>query len=163
MVQIGFSTTNTWVSRVIRFMTGSEISHSVILYYDSFLERKMVLESADIGFRLISWDSFLLDNVLVEVFPISEVYNPQEGVRKAMDWLGTSYSYRTLLGHLLMIISEKVWRKIKNPLTSANAMICSESCILMLQAIGYPGAIALDPQDTTPMQLLDYMRRTADL
>ena len=67
-VHIGFSTTGDWLSRVIRRITGSPVSHSFVVYHSAVFGKDMVLEASGHGFRVMAWQRFDKENKLVAMY-----------------------------------------------------------------------------------------------
>ncbi len=152
--RIGFSTTNALFSRIIRRLTESKVSHAFLVYWDADFERDMVMEAMGRGFRIVPFDKFQLHNRVVEVF--TPRHSIERGLRRAVDWLGTDYDARGLLGMALVVLAR--WftlRRRRNPFGSSRALFCSEAVARACAWSDYPG-FELDPEATTPQDLFDF-------
>ena len=160
MVRVGFSTqTDNVLSKVIRWITGSRVSHAWFLIEDSFFRVPMVMEATETGFRLIPYDNFKAEgNDIIVV--LETVYSLDAGVQEATRWLGERYDFAGLFGAIFVLLGRWLRRKWRNPLASAKAMFCSEAVVRVLQSAQYPGASVFDPASTTPQDLLDFFART---
>jgi hypothetical protein len=73
-------------------------------------------------------------------------------------WLGRfDYDFAGLLtGGILTAVRRWTKRQVKNPLRSAGQVFCSEAVVRVLQApeVDYPGAQGLDPESSTPADLM---------
>ena len=158
-IKIGFSTTNSIVSRAIRWFTKSAVSHCFILFEDSFLGCDLLLEASAGGFQVMRFDVFAAKNRVVRLVPLSQpiLYGVQEATR----WLGDSYDYLGLVGSAVMMVARWAKRKIKNPLHAPRSMFCSEAIVRALQTANYPGASGLDPASVTPEDLLEFLEGPA--
>lgn len=158
MILIGFSTSRSWISAVIRWFTRSKVSHAFISYYDPVYQEPMVLEADSTGFRIITLARFNTSNQVVEMVP------PKIDVSGSMafigQWLGTPYDWKSLFGEGLVMLLRRLGRRIRNPFTSSSKLICSESVVRLLQHAKYPGAETLIPDSTSPEDLLDFLKET---
>jgi hypothetical protein len=66
MVRLGFSTTDSWLSGVIRYLTASEVSHT-FFQFDLF-GQDWVLEADVTGVRIIPWSRFIAHNRVVFIY-----------------------------------------------------------------------------------------------
>jgi hypothetical protein len=99
---------------------------------------------------------------VVELVPTPpEMRAPVEAaVRKSMASLGELYDYEGLLGMAWVEIAKRwLHRKVLNPLRSARTLFCSDAVVqLILQPAGWPGSFGLDPQSTSPADLLKFLK-----
>ncbi len=162
MVFVGFSTPRLWnpLSALIRAMTHSRTSHAWLLVEDPAFKLRLVLEAHSSGFRLVSFARFVKENVVVALVEPSHPVDP--GLPAAGEWLGESFDVIGLFGIFLTLLGrwfrQRPWR---NPFPTPSALFCSEAVIRTLQAAGYPGSDALDPEGTTPAELLGFFQRDA--
>ena len=152
MVHIGFSTTNQLISRIIRFFTGSKVSHCFMLF--ELFEQAWVLEAGFFGISLKPLKKFQKSDTVVALVPVPLA---EEDVARAMQALGEKYDFGGLLGSIFPLIGKWFKQKWKNPWNNSKALFCSEFCLKSLQEAGFPGADQLDPASTTPQDLLDFL------
>jgi len=159
MIRIGFSThQNNVMSRLIRWFTGSKVSHTWLLIEDAFFGVEMVMEATETGFRLIPYTNFKAEgNDIVAV--LDPAHPLDAGVRQAALWLGERYDFTGLFGSAFVLLGRWLKRKWRNPFDAPQSMFCSEAVTRVLQAAAYPGAQNLDPAATTPQDLLDFLGR----
>lgn len=159
MICVGFSThSGNVVSRLIRWMTGSKASHTWLLVDDALFGTEMVMEATEVGFRFITYSRFKAEgNDIVTV--VTPAFPLKPGMRQAAMWLGERYDFGGLLGSAVVLLGRWLRRKWKNPLGSSKAMFCSEAVVRVMQAAGYPGSAALDPESITPQDLLDFLTK----
>jgi hypothetical protein len=155
MVQIGFSTTPKILSRFIRWVTKSRVSHSFIIF--DWLGKRWVLESGFSGVVIVPWEKFQRDNIIVKVIAPGFVYNMD--LLPAMEELGEKYDYGGLFGTAWVLIGRWLKMKWKNPFNDSKAMFCSELVTKILQKAGHPAVQGLDPATTTPEDLLELLER----
>jgi hypothetical protein len=135
-VSIGFSTTNTLISRIIRRLTKANISHSYIRLYDGFLGVSLVIHADFPGVVVIPASKFDKENIAIEEF---EIDDPRlgESVRKNMRLIGKKYDFLNLISWLpVMIFKSWFKRKIKNPLDDPNKLICVDFCLHIMNDAG---------------------------
>lgn len=159
MVFVGFSTPRTWnpLSALIRAMTRSRTSHAFLLVEDPAFRMRLVLEAHSTGFRLVSFTRFVKDNRVVALAEPPHPVDP--GLPSAGEWLGESFDVLGLFGIFLALLRRWVRQgPLRNPFPTPSALFCSEAVIRTLQAAGYPGAADLDPEGTTPAELLGFFR-----
>jgi len=152
---VGFSTSNELVSRLIRFFTKAKVSHTFLVIRAPFLEEDLVIEAAWAGFRATTLRRFKKKNTVVAL--MKPAVPLDKGLRDALTWLGESYDFGGLFGMAFVLLGRWLRRKVRNPLHDSRAIFCSEANTLVLQASGYPGADVLDPTETSPADLLEFM------
>jgi hypothetical protein len=155
-VRIGFSTSNSWISRIIRWFTDSRVSHCFFVYYDTDWGRDMVMEATSGGFRIVAYSIYEQSTLTL----LRLKYPVESGLSDAVDWLGEAYDYEGLFGMAWVELGRWLKRKWANPLRSANAMFCSEAVVRVLQASNYPNADTLDAQSTDPQMLLEFLSQS---
>jgi hypothetical protein len=156
VIRFGFSTSNWWVSRLIRWVTRSRVSHAFILIENEPILGDIVLEAAAIGFRIST--KTMLTSGTTTIFQLVDPVLPLESaVQTAVAWLGERYNYEGLFGEAWVALWRRFGRRVKNPLRNSRSMFCSEAVVYILQAAHYPEADALDPQSTSPEDLLVYL------
>lgn len=147
-----------FMSRVIRWWTKSEVSHCVIVYYDTFYKTRMVLTADEDGFVKVPWERWEKQNFVVHSFIL--MGNP---VEESIAWLGreylgTKYDYgsfwanavRHKLGIVWKILGPYITSKLVNP----QKLICSESVIRFLNHAKYSVTSNLNPELTDHEELL---------
>lgn len=150
MVRIGFSTTNQWVSRLIRWWTHAPVSHTFLIYYSECLGQDMVLDVAFSGFRVIPLALFEQRNKVLHVIEPAVDLTP--GMRVIARWLGKSYDWKAFVAF------NRWFRTFKaNPTENPKSIICTEMVVHTLRISGYPDAAGLDPKGTTPAALLAFL------
>jgi hypothetical protein len=161
MVHVGFSTPRLWnpISALIRWMTRSRTSHAWLLVEDPAFKLRLVLEAHSTGFRLVSFARFVKSNKVVAIV-VPDVAHPlAPALPSAGEWLGTKYDLLGLFGIFLTLVGRWVrQRPWRNPFPTAGALFCSEAVIRTLKEARYPGASRLRDEDTTPAELLEWLR-----
>lgn len=128
-VRIGFSRTNAFLSRTIRWFTRSNISHSYIKFYDDFLGVSLIIHADFPGVVIIPESKFKINNIPIEEYEIDD-NRLGDSIRKNMRLIGKKYDFLNLFGWLPVIVF-KSWfkRKIKNPLDDPKRLICVDFCL----------------------------------
>jgi hypothetical protein len=157
--RVGFSTSKSWVSRLIRWFSDSVVSHAWLLYFDIDFGRDMVLESTLEGVRIIPFDVFKRHNVVRDEWVFSPQAELASGLQRAGEQLGEQYDFRGLFGMLLVVIGRWLRKRWRNPLHNPNAMFCSEFVASVLKLSAYPGTDYWDPSSMTPDDLMEFFRR----
>lgn len=156
MIKIGFSTSNSFISRAIRWFTKSQASHVFLLIEDGFFGVSVVMEATQGGFRVVPFEHYVSGST--KLVRIIEPRTPiDDGVKKAVEWLGAHYDYGGLFGMAIVMLGRWLRRKWQNPWQSTRAMFCSEAVVYVLQVSGYSGADKLIPSTTSPEDLLEFL------
>lgn len=157
MTRIGFSTPKRFnpFSWAIRRITGSEASHAWFTYHDRDWDLPMVLDAHETGFRLITLDAFRARNKIVAIVATKQDLDP--GLRQAALWLGSRYDFAGLIGMVVVLVGRWFKRRWRNPFRSSRSVFCSESVVRVLREVKYPGAENLDPESTTPQDLMEFL------
>ena len=162
MVQIGFSRPKNFnpISWLIQKVMKSTVSHTWFLYHDMDWDINMVMEAHELGFRLIPYDQFKKQNLVVNVF--TPVHSLDEGMKKvALEYLGTVYNYKGLIGMSVVKLGNWLKRKWRNPMRTTKSVFCSEAvCLSMQWSKGYE-YFTDDAQSMDPEQLMELMTKGA--
>ena len=156
-VNVAFSTTNSLLSRVIRWFTRSSVSHSLITFRDATLDKVFVMEANGRGFMLVPWAKWRKHNTLIARYSIDVDENVKmSSLRAVADHLGAEYDYVSLLGFL--------WRRFvsrtRNPLDNGKKLVCSEAVARFLNGIKFDeGLVFDDPSSWTPEDLYAECRK----
>jgi hypothetical protein len=159
--RVGFSTTNAPLSRLIRRLTRSRVSHAFLVYRDVDFDREMVMEAVGAGFRIVPLDKFEKHNSIVRLF--TPRHSIDEGLKAAVDWLGEGYDAPGLVGMGLLVIARwlRLRLRTRNFLARSSALFCSEAVALACRTCRYPG-FRHEPETTTPEDLFAFFSAEAD-
>lgn len=153
MNYVGFSTTDKLISRLIRWVTKAQVSHTFLIVE---LYGKLWVVGAEFnGMTMMSVEKFQKNNMIKAVCEVPELTDVHVG--KAMESLGVAYDFGGLLGGIFPQIGRWFKRKWKNPWNDQKALFCSEFLVLALQEAGLKGSEDLDPGAATPQDLLDFL------
>lgn len=162
-VYVGFSTSDWWVSKVIRFFTAAPVSHTYVVVEDSdSCFGHELYEAAWCGFRmstrekLTSGTTHIISEMLIPL-------DPHHVVSLLRSWLEEPYNYVGVsLGEIWVQIGKYFGKRLKNPFPSPGTMFCSEAVVYLLQLCPCPSgealelqkmALAMDPRTTDPYML----------
>lgn len=152
-VSIGFSTSDWWVSRVIRFFTRAPVSHTYIVFDDpSAAFRHEVYEAAWCGFRISCREALTRGSTrIVREIPVG--INAMNALTTCREWLETPYDYLGLLGQAWVQIGLWLGQRWENPCASKHFDFCSEIAVQVLQRGCFAPVYGLIPSEIDPATL----------
>lgn len=154
-ITIGFSTTNKWISRLIRWITKGKASHAWIGFYDPCLDVRLVMQAEAWGFEVRTWSRWKSQNRLVAEF------KPSLPMAKSLSWiarsLGVKYDWRSAF-----FVGLRRWfgTWLKGRFNSPKKLMCSEAVIRLLQHAGVAEVSRFDPEVTSPQCLLEVVEKS---
>src|SRR3989304_2356496 len=95
IIYIGFSTTQYPLSKLIRFFTGSKVTHTWVKYYDSYLDQWMVFQASIFGIEIQLYNRFKRRVQIIKEFPLVDL---EISVKSAILELGVPYDVGALFG-----------------------------------------------------------------
>lgn len=161
MIRIVFTTSNRLHSRLIRFFTGSEISHVGVVFHDDTLGMNLVMHATPRGFVVETWKHVLQKRKPVYVYSCNRPLD--DALRTLATQLGARYDYAGVLGGAVQYIFNLLGRRIKNPFASARKLWCSEAVVRLMQSAGVMGSARLVPESTSPERLRAFFRASDEL
>ncbi|MFW6067425.1 MAG: hypothetical protein ACOC97_03745 [Myxococcota bacterium] len=152
-INICFSTTDALLSRWIRFVTRSQVSHALITFRDQTLGRVLVMEATGRGLNVVPWRRWRQKNTLVARFrPTLPLEDQVRALHRMGHLLGSEYDTISLWGFAC-----RRWQKrAKNPLDDPTKLICSEAVARMLKIMGVKSFRR--PGDWTPAEVYRFVR-----
>lgn len=157
MIRVGFSTSKNVVSWAIRKLTRSHVSHC--FFIANLWGTECVLQAAELGFVALPLTEFLKGHQIITIYGLALEDTPT--MQHALSLLGKPYDFLGLFGFLWVLLGRKLGRAWKNPVHSEGQLFCSEAIVRVLQKANYPGASLLDPERTSPQDLLVFMAAKA--
>ncbi len=161
MTSLVFTTSSHWLSRVIRWLTNSEVSHAC-LGTEIFGEPVLIHSALDgdtgkNGVQITPRDKWLEDNIIVAEYEI--IPDVTENMGPMIRLLRAKYDKMGLIGYLFVFMAMYLGRKIMNPLSHPTRYVCSRY-VLQLDPHGdkIPEWKGVDPERTTPHDLLQLCR-----
>jgi hypothetical protein len=152
-----FTTSSHWLSRTIRAVTESEVSH-VAIGTEIFGEQVLVHSALDgdtgrSGVQITPLGKWLETNYVVAEYNI--VPDVTTNMAPLIRLLCERYDKMGLVGYLIVFVAKWLGKKIMNPLSRPNAWVCSRYVLrLDPEARAIPEWAGLDPEKTTPHDLL---------
>ena len=125
MIDIIFTASNAWYSRLLRWAEGCTYSHVGIEYDSQDFGGVWLLEAAPEGIVSIPVENSRKGVVR----RLRCKYDATKGLKRVGRYVGTSYDYKGafLLG--LFFILQKIWKKIRRPFFITSQQKCSELII----------------------------------
>lgn len=162
-ITIGFSTTNKWISRIIRWITRGKVSHAWIAYDDFTLGLRMVMQAEAWAFEVRPWQRWIKENKWVAEFKLIDG-SQHAALRKRARDLGQKYDWMS--GFWVGVSSWfKRWLKAGfsfRPSRTPKRLMCSEAVVRFLKDAGCASVEGLDEELTSPAELYDTVRCSAN-
>jgi hypothetical protein len=147
-----FTSSDALISRLIRKVTGSEVSHVALRLS---LEEVPVFLHADVGgVKIVAQEAFFASRTERYVFAFKERVSP----KLAVAYIGARYDYVGLLWNLFRIMTKWLGYAWHRPLQSPQALVCSE----FIARLGLASFVGLDPENTTPQDLLEVCKKAPE-
>ena len=146
-----FSTTEWPLSKAIRALTKSKVSHCSIWF--SVFGVELVLQASVGGVKFALANEWSKHNKIIRKFRFN--VDVTRGIQSALTLLNQKYDYIALLGYIPVMIAHWFGIKTKNWLASPNAVVCSEFILHVDAFDQIPEWSELEWETTTPQQLLD--------
>lgn len=159
MILIAGTTSTGTLSRLIRWVTRSDVSHVCVVDTAGIYGRSLVLEAHEDGFRAVTLSTFLQQNKLIRCYvPATDL---SLSVHLLVDSLGRPYDFGGLVGCLWVLLGRAFNRTWANPWQDQRAFFCSEALTDFLKKLGHPGFEKAIPSSTTPEDLCTLLDRWA--
>lgn len=153
---VGFSSSGSISSKIIKYATDSQASHTFIVVDDT-IKPYIIQSTFAHGVQQMYWSDFYTPSIQ-SVFEIP--YNLSSGVAWMQECakLKWKYSPEENLGDAILLLLKKVginW--LHNPFVSRNRINCSAAVMNVLHLSKVPGAFT-HPEDATPEDCLQLVR-----
>lgn len=157
-LNVCFSRTTAFQSRLIRWVTRAEVSHVLITFRSLSLGRVMVMEAVGRGFLLFPWERWKQKNQLVARYACVGVPHEDQAaaLQKLGRRLGDEYDRVSLIG----FICRRWRRRARNPFNATRKLFCSEAVALFLREAGFPEFER--PNEWAPGDILEHVRANPD-
>lgn len=160
-ITIGFSTTNKWISRVIRWITRGKFSHAWIAFDDPSLDLRLVFQAEAWGVELRPWARWKKENIAKAEFALTEPDSASRILRDLVSKaLGSKYDWWSAA-----LVGVKAWLKrwVKGgfdlrPSRSPRRLMCAELVTDFLDRLRVFRSPAPDPETTSPSELFLLLR-----
>jgi hypothetical protein len=157
MMTLMFFTSDTLISRVIKFFTKGTVTHVAIGGFE-IAGIKLCLHSDIKGVRFATRDSLTSNMTLVSEWNIL-ADDVEEQLPTIIKKIGSSYDFGGVFGIGIVQILKWINIKAKNPFHDTNSYFCSELVLGLSKKV--PEWNGLDPVETTPEDLLDICKRSS--
>lgn len=155
-LRVGFSKTNSLISKVIRWVIGAPFSHTYIRFTDEFLGMNLIAHADWPGVLLLQAEKFDKENQKLEEFEFDLDILKVSLVRN-LRFLGSRYDYLSILGWAWTIALRRAAKIIvQNPLDDPKSLICVDFCIRVLNDAGLT---AIPVGSINPKGLVNYLRK----
>ncbi len=123
---VGFSTTNSLVSRVIRWFVKDKVSHTYIKFYDEFLGAWLIMHADWPGVIIEDAELFEIHNTVIEEYEIDDP-RLKATLRKNLRHLRKKYDYWNTIGWA-WVITFKRWskKKFRNLMDDPKKLMCTD-------------------------------------
>ncbi|MBI2449651.1 hypothetical protein HYV49_05135 [Candidatus Pacearchaeota archaeon] len=131
-IKIGFSTSNSIISKLIRWFTKSEVSHAYIEVYDEFLQINLIIHADFQGIIIQLAKEFDIGNRRLEEYEIDDI-RLDNTLKDNLWYLGKKYDYFKFINFAFFIIFKR-WliRKVKNPYIDPQKLVCVDFILYIL-------------------------------
>lgn len=158
---VGFSTGNSWTSRLIRWFTRSQYSHAFIVVTDGKGkdEPPLVMEATRRGVvvgPITKYTANWSERRVTLFMPKTDRINIHAAVDKMWSYVGIRYGFLALAGLALRLLLQRLGIRIGNPI--GIGMICSECQFLFLRQLPELSDLKnWDRDEVTPEDLFRYV------
>lgn len=145
-ITIGFSTSERWLSKLIRWMSGSKISHSYIKIPIPDFNEAMVFQASGLTVNYTNYDIFKHEANVIAEYELEVT----EGQFQLAEWVriteaGKPYAVKQLFGYVLVLLCRKAGYQVPNPFADGAA---AHSCIeLVARSLGLENVESMLPHD----------------
>jgi hypothetical protein len=154
-ISLVFTAKRNIVSKVICAITGSRTSHVAFCF--EVASTQVFLHANVGGVQISPRAKFLKKNKIVDEYVFVDSYDVN--LTDAVNHIGERYDYVGVFGFIPVLVARWIGRKIKNPIASPNAMVCSE---FIIKGVKLGEWAAMDPECTTPGDILKACERSSD-
>jgi hypothetical protein len=155
---IGFSTSDSLISRVIRWFTKATVSHTYIVFDYIPQADHELYEAVGHGFHLSTRDKLTRGSTrIIKEVPVD--LNVPLAFAVCRKWLETPYDFSGLFGEAWVQVGKLFGQRWPNPWANAHSMFCSEAATFLMQIAAPNGPLRLvirnlDARQTDPEMLL---------
>lgn len=154
-IRVGFSTTDSLLSRLIRKLTKQSVSHNFFVV--TMFGVDMVVEASFFGLRatpLVRVQANKHEQIII----LTPQYDLTAGFTRLLYHLGEAYDFNGLLGMAWVMLGRWFGKKWRNPVRSVSEMFCSEAIARAMVWSNYPGYVDVDPNSVAPGDLLLFFK-----
>lgn len=157
-MRIGFSTSNSLISKIIRKLTRSKVSHTYLRH--NIEGHELVLHANQHGVEFDKYSDFYKKFTIVAEYTL-EMADAQEKafVFYAIQQVDRPYDFLSLIGFGWVLLNKAFNRKVRNPFRNKSAYFCSELMVTSLQAAQFYNTDILDRDLTSPEDLMEFLNK----
>jgi hypothetical protein len=159
---VGFSTTNLFISRAIRWLTRSNFSHAWFEYPDHDMGGRWILEAGAGGVARVPLVHATPGWINIKRFALRDG-DLWPALRAAAQLCGDKYGYLQAGGLGVMALLRRMGYRIRNPFADRRKAVCSELVAVGLQALQLPQTAQWDHESMTPDDLYEYCLSKSEL
>lgn len=164
MIHIVFGTNDKSLSKFFRWVTGSEWTHVWIEYSSQVWEGFLVVHAGKDGVVIVPQKKVMLTYPKQQVYSLKMgSYGLREGFEWAKDQIGAPYDYGVIWNAFVLLFYRITgWRWLWKILArNASRFSCSEFVSMFLKQAEFPGTEGMDPEFTTPADLVKFCRESS--
>ena len=155
-IALGFSRTNNLPSRMIRWFTRSQISHTYIRLYIPTFRKHFILHADWDGVKFDLAEKFEIENIILEEYIVDDS-RLDASIIKNLWHLGKKYDYIKLFNWAWAIILKRWFiRKVKDPVIDPKKLICTDFAIYIFNGAGITN---LKIGHMAPADMVDWCRQ----
>jgi hypothetical protein len=159
-IRIVFTAGTHWISRIIRWVLRSEVSHVFIEYPSSIWGGRWVAEATKGGVRKVQ--AYKSRHHVYAEFICK--FDVRSGLANAAKYVGDEYDYS---GAIILGLLALLWRwfkvKLRKPLRASKSQFCSEFVARVLMGMKEVQVEGWDPEQAGPDRLLQFCRKHPEL
>lgn len=159
-IRIVFTAGTHWISRLIRWVLRSQVSHVFIEYPSDMWGGRWVAEATKGGVRKVQAQK-ARHHVAAE---FKCKFDTRVGLASAAEYVGDAYDYS---GAVLLGVLALLWRwfkvKVRRPLRASKAQFCSEFVARILMSVPEVMVADWDPEQSGPDRLYCFCSKHPEL
>ncbi|MFA5023459.1 MAG: hypothetical protein WC523_00680 [Patescibacteria group bacterium] len=155
-MRIGLSSSNSIISKAIKWLTCSKVSHSYIVFCAA--DEELVINAAYNGVICEHYELFKRRTSIMAEFEI--LLTPEEEHRVlsySLKQLTKSYDFLAILGLAWVFLNKHLGRKVCQPFSNKSAYFCSELVICSLQSANFPLSHFMYREATSPEDVIEFL------
>jgi len=158
-IEIGFSTSNSWISRLIEWGSSAKVSHAFFILKDENFNDTLIYQSDSDGPEIVTLEEFLKDRKIVcSITPSVDI---SEAVKESIKrYIGFKYDYAADLCDAVRDLGSKLGMKWDVDFHGKHAFECAALVVQTLRLVttpGYPDIMTLNPNIIQPGDLLAWL------
>lgn len=135
-VALGFSRTNNLPSKLIRWFTKSQVSHTYLRLYVPTFKRYFVLHADWDGVKFELAEKFDTENIVIKEYIINDK-RLDDAIVKNLWYIGRRYDYVKLFNWAWAIMLKRwIVRKVKDPSADPKKLICVDFNLYVFNGAG---------------------------